>query len=400
MSTLRAAERAGGTAPPAAAAPPPGPGAGQLPSPAASGTLTTRMPWLDGLRALAVAAVLAFHSGATRATGGSVGVDVFFVLSGFLITLLLMREHAATGRLHLGRFYARRVLRLMPALVVLLAGCLVYAALAAHPVGTGDLHATLPGALFYVSDFQAAAGRLPMFGLTEHTWSLSIEEHFYLLWPLLLGVLLARGASLRLLAWVTAGLALLSALLSPLLWAGGASVHRLYYAPDTRAQSLLVGCLLGLLVGADALPSDPRAVRAVRWAGVAGGAGLVAYVVFGSWLAGWNYEGGLTLLALASMAVVAATVLTPRGPAARVLGSAPLVAIGRISYGIYLWHWPVFVVLNTAYLGLPWLPTLLIRVSVTLTLAIASWWLVERRFLRLRHRFDPPGRVRTAGSPG
>src|SRR5437588_13004508 len=120
---------------PAPSAPAHDPLSGSGPSPALSGTLTTRMPWLDGLRALAVAAVLAFHAGATRASGGSVGVDVFFVLSGFLITLLLLREHRRTGRLHLGRFYARRALRLYPALVVLLLGCLLYAALAVHPVG-------------------------------------------------------------------------------------------------------------------------------------------------------------------------------------------------------------------------------------------------------------------------
>lgn len=366
---------------------------GSASSPALSGTLTTRMPWLDGLRALAVAAVLAFHSGATRATGGSVGVDVFFVLSGFLITLLLVREHRSSGRLHLGRFYARRALRLWPALVLLLLAGLVYAALAKHPVGTHDLATTVPGALFYVSDFQAATGHLPLFGLTEHTWSLSIEEHFYLLWPLLLGVMLARGARLRLLLGVTAGLTLISALLPPLLWSGSGSLDRIYYAPDTRAQSLLIGCLLGLIAGAGALPTDPRSLRWIRAAGLAGGAGLIAYVIFGSWLDSWNYRGGLTLLALAAVAVVAATVTAPAGPAARVLAAAPLVALGRISYGIYLWHWPVFVVLNGAYLGLPWMPTLVIRITVTLALASASWWLVERRFLRLRHRFDPPKRV-------
>src|SRR4051794_8124058 len=159
-------------------------------SPALSGTLTTRMPWLDGLRALAVAAVLAFHAGATRASGGSGGVDVFFVLSGVLITLLLGREHQASGRLHLGRFYAPRALRLWPALVLLVIGIVIYANVVKLPVGNASLGRTLPGALFYFSDFQSAAGQLPLFGLTEHTWSLSIEEHFYLLWPLLLGVLL------------------------------------------------------------------------------------------------------------------------------------------------------------------------------------------------------------------
>jgi peptidoglycan/LPS O-acetylase OafA/YrhL len=368
-------------------------------SPALSGTLTTRMPWLDGLRALAVAAVLAFHSGATRASGGSVGVDVFFVLSGFLITMLLLREHRSSGRLHLGRFYARRALRLWPALVVLLLGCLLYAALAKHPVGTRDMSSTFPGALFYVSDFQAAAGHLPLFGLTEHTWSLSIEEHFYLLWPLVLGIMLARGVRLRVLLGVTAGLTIISAVLPPLLWSGGGSVDRIYYAPDTRAQSLLVGCLLGLIVGAGAMPTSPRAQRWIRVAGVAGGVGLIAYVIWGSWLDSWNYHGGLTLVALAAVAVVAATITAPLGPAAKVLAFAPLVALGRISYGIYLWHWPVFVVLNGAYLGLPWIPTLVIRITVTLALATASWWLVERWFLRLRHRFDPPGRVPSPAAP-
>ena len=114
----------------------------------------------------------------------------------------------------------------------------------------------------------------------------------------------------------SAGLALVSAVLPPLLWSGSGSLDRIYYAPDTRAQALLVGCLLGLIVGADALPTDPRTLRWIRVAGVVGGAGLIAYVVFGSWQDSWNYHGGLTLVALAAVAVVAATITAPTGPAA------------------------------------------------------------------------------------
>lgn len=352
---------------------------------------------LDGLRGVAVLAVLAFHSGATRAVGGWVGVDVFFVLSGFLITWLLLGEHRATGAVRLRSFYARRVLRLAPALFLLVAAVLLYAALAPHPVATQGLASGVVGTLLYVSDLQAATGHVPVLGLVEHTWSLSIEEHFYLLWPPLLLLLLRRAPRAAL--PVTLLLAAVSAVLAPLLWRGDSSVARLYYGPDVRAQALLLGCALALLCSRRPLPTKGPAGSVLRMGGAVAAAGLLVVAVAVHYRSAVVFHGGLTLTALLSTVLVASLVAGAAAPLATLLTSTVLVAVGRISYGLYLWHWPVFLALNEDALGLPWLPTQAVRLVVALAAATASYLLVERRLLALRHRFDPPRRAPVLAGP-
>ncbi len=346
---------------------------------------------LDGLRGVAVLAVLAFHSGATRAVGGWLGVDVFFVLSGFLITWLLLAEFAAGGRVRFAGFYARRALRLLPALYVVVAAVLLYAVLAPHPVATQKLGWGVVGTLLYVSDIQAATGHVPVLGLIEHTWSLSIEEHFYLLWPPLLVLLVRRGGQ-RVALVATVSLAGLSALLAPLLWAGAGSVARVYYGPDVRAQALLVGCALAVLLGGRRLPSA-KAPQVLSLAGAAAGIGLIVLACTVNFRSAAVYHGGLSVIALLAGVLVAAVVVAPHGWLAALLSIPVLVGLGRISYGLYLWHWPVFLALNQGALGLPWLPTQAVRLVVAVGAASASYLLVERRFLRRRHRFDPPRRA-------
>ena len=349
---------------------------------------------LDGLRGLAVAAVIAFHSGISWAVGASVWLEAFFVLSGFLITLLLMQERTKTGRIALGRFYARRVLRLYPALLLMVLAVLIYAAIAPNPVGTQRFGSVITGSLLYVTDIQAASHHLPVLALTEHTWSLAIEEQFYLIWPPLLVLLLACGLRLRGLLTAVLGLAAFSAVLPMLLWSGPGSLNRVYYGPDTRGQSLLLGCALGLITHAGRLPTGRQAVRVGQLFGFAGAAAIVVYSLYGSYRNAWNYTGfGLTLMGLSSVAVVAAAMMMPNGPIARFLALRPLVATGRISYGLYLWHWPIFLVLNSAYLGRGFVATQIIRVTVTVIAASLSYRFVEKPCLRLRHRFDPPVRV-------
>jgi len=388
--------------------------------------LTGRQPALDGLRAVAVVAVLLFHGGVAGARGGFLGVDVFFVLSGYLITMLLLREQQATGRIALRAFWARRARRLLPALFLVLAAVAVYAAFLVEPQARLSLRLDGLAALGYVGNWRqlGAEGGYFAQGATpsplRHTWSLSIEEQFYLVWPLVV-VALLRGRRLtrsrvRWVLVVAAVAALASAVLMSVLLGG--DVSRVYYGTDTRAQSVLVGCALAALLRLRRTPASTPGRTSARTGGGApagtpgrtfartgGGApastpgrtsappGLVT-------LAGWLglvvviaamitvdgtqrglYHGGLLLFDTAVAAVLAAVVLAPARGLARLLSVRPLPALGRISYGVYLWHWPVFVVLTAERTGLTGPALLALRLGVTLVLATLSWRLVERPVL-------------------
>jgi peptidoglycan/LPS O-acetylase OafA/YrhL len=330
-----------------------------------------------------VAAVLCFHTGANWAVGGYIGVDVFFVLSGFLITTLLLREYERQKHIALGRFYARRALRLLPAVFAVCAFVLIHGPQLPGAVNVRGLHNGVIGTVFYFSNWQAAFNLLPLYTLTEHTWSLAIEEQFYLFWPPILALLLWRRFGERKLLTVLAVLALGSAIWRGVLWSGGASQFRVYYGSDVRADALLIGCALAVLRYYGRLPSR------ISRAALPAGATLVAFVVLVRLSDGWLYYGGLTLAALATAFLIAALVVAPDSAAGRLLSLSALRGLGRISYGLYLWHWPVFLILNPGELGLAWLPAQVVRISVSIAVAIASYFLIERPFLRLRHRFDP-----------
>ncbi len=350
---------------------------------------------LDGLRAIAVAAVMAFHTGAGWAVGGFLGVDVFFVLSGFLITVLLVKEWQRRGRVSLRRFYARRALRLLPAVALLCTFLLIVG-----PVGTGvaarnALWKGVAGTLFYFQNWQQALGLLPILQLTDHTWSLAIEEQFYLVWPaLLLGTIYLAGRRgpdsrdpLRAALAVALLVAATSALLRIALWSGPGSEARLYYGTDTRADSLLIGSALGIAYASGRLERVRRLLPAL--------APLALLAIFATFGFAHRdsarlYLGGLTVFALVVAVLIGGIALAPASPVGRVLAIPPLVWLGRISYGIYLWHWPVFRYLHEARLGLSWGPTQLVRIAVSLGAATLSFYVLERPMLRLRHRFDPP----------
>ncbi len=347
---------------------------------------------LDGLRAIAVAAVMAFHTGAGWAVGGFLGVDVFFVLSGFLITVLLVKEWQRRGRVSLRRFYARRALRLLPAVALLCTFLLIVG-----PVGTGvaarnALWKGVAGTLFYFQNWQQAFHLIPILQLTDHTWSLAIEEQFYLVWPaLLLGSIYWARRSGRdpLAAALVFALALaaVSAVLKIVMWSGVSSQSRIYYGTDTRADSLLIGAALAILYAGGRLERLRRPLPALAPLAV-----LIIVAAFG--FAHDNsariYQGGLTAFALVCAVLIGGIALAPGSPVGRLLALPPLVWLGRISYGIYLWHWPVFRYLHEARLGLSWGPTQLVRIAVTLAAATISFYVLERPLLLLRHRFDPP----------
>jgi peptidoglycan/LPS O-acetylase OafA/YrhL len=310
--------------------------------------MPTQLPYragLDGLRAVAVAAVLLYHADIAWFQGGFVGVDVFFVLSGYLITSLLLTERAASGTVRLGRFWARRARRLLPAAVLVIAVSLLIVA-AFQPGSLGSARGDALASLLYVNNWHEIVAGHSYFAafarpsLVQHLWSLSVEEQFYLLWPPLLAVAAARMRRGRV-AWLLLGGIVVSTALCALLYRGG-DPSRVYYGTDTRAAPLLLGALLAFGWPAARLTRDVgRGASGVLDAiGLAGLAGLLVAIVTWRDFDPWLYPWGLLVVALASAAIVAAAV-HPAARVGRFLGVGPLRWIGQRSYGIYLWHWPV-----------------------------------------------------------
>jgi peptidoglycan/LPS O-acetylase OafA/YrhL len=347
-------------------------------------------PALDGIRAFAVASVVLFHAGVTGLDGGFLGVDTFFVLSGFLITSLLLAERRRTGRISLIRFWARRARRLMPALLMMLLVTVVAGRFLLDSDALALLRTDAYATLGYVANWRmiyrgtgyAAVNAAP--SPLQHTWSLGIEEQFYLLWPLIVAGLtswLALRRARALLMGMCAVGVVVSAGLCTWLYRPD-SISRAYYGTDTRAQALLIGALLA---GVLAYVTDRPALR--RRGGYRGPLTLLAVVGAGAtgWLwhaasedAPWMYAGGLTLAALATAAVLAHVVVSPGAPMARFLSLPPLVQLGRISYGVYLWHWPLFVFVTADATGLSRWPLLVVRLLGTLTVALLSYHLIEQ----------------------
>jgi peptidoglycan/LPS O-acetylase OafA/YrhL/lysophospholipase L1-like esterase len=369
------------------------------------------MPALDGLRGVAVLGVVLYHAGVPVLPGGFLGVDLFFVLSGFLITSLLLVEWSSRGRIDLRTFWMRRARRLLPALVLVL---LAVAALdrwggdGAPVASRADIAATLG----YLQNWHLLMGGSGYFeqsalpSTLQHTWSLSIEEQFYLLWPLLLGGVLLRTsagrarpqpAPLRRALVVTLATAAASAALMAALYHPGDDPSRVYYGTDTRASALLLGAVLaiGLTLRADRLrlvragaaatgTGDPPRITAYRQAvlpEVLGWAGAGALAVLWTRASGDSpglYRGGMLLGELGAALAIAAVVLHPRALLARVLSWGPLRRLGMVSYGVYLWHGPVLGFVTAARTGLHGSALLAVRLAGTLLVAVVSFVLVER----------------------
>jgi peptidoglycan/LPS O-acetylase OafA/YrhL len=349
-------------------------------------------PWLDGLRGISILAVMVFHAGLPLTGGGFLGVDVFFVLSGFLITCLLIQEWDRAGSVNLKLFYLRRAARLLPALLLFLAGCCVYAIVLQTP---GDARVTYRAALlslFYVGNWVLAQepGAL---GALGHTWSLSVEEQFYLAWPLLLSAMLWIRLRRKWIIVVVSLIVLGSAAWRLILAEGGAHFVRLYCATDTRADALLAGCLAGLLLSWNLIPSTRAARLLVRVAAIAGLLTLLCLIPFGAQDDRNLYRGLLTLVALGVSAIIIDVFNSRvRTPIIRILEWPALVWIGRISYGLYLWHYTVFQAIGMrrfeAALG-GRLGVQVLRFAATFAIAALSFYVIERRFLVLKKRFEP-----------
>jgi peptidoglycan/LPS O-acetylase OafA/YrhL len=364
-------------------------------TPADAAGSTTYRPHLDGLRAVAVYLVLLFHAGSATFSGGYIGVDVFFVLSGYLVTQLLFRDVAGRGAIRFGRFYARRFRRLLPAaFVALIVTGLVYSAIGS-PVDVARSVGSFKAAFLYSTNWYFIHQSKQYFGGDISTnpilnfWSLAVEEQFYLVWPLLLGgafVLTRRtdaATRIRLLRVAVAAAGVGSVAWA--LWLRHVDLNRAYYGTDARAYQLLAGALLALTPALFATAARYR--RAARLASILTVLALVVLAL--SWVHLDAIERGIAATAITCVLIVAMQA-ADGGPAARMLSTRPFVYLGKISYGTYLWHWLVILVLVQSF-HISTISTIAIAFLVATALAALSFELLEQpvrvsRFLDGRRR--------------
>ena len=341
-----------------------------------------------------------YHFAPSVAPGGFLGVDLFFVLSGFLITSLLVNEWDGAGRISLRRFWGRRARRLLPALFLLLVVVGVYNLVVTNQVDAHRFATDGLAALCYVANWHfitSGQSYIQQFvhqaaSPLRHTWSLAIEEQFYLVWPivvLLLGRLATRSTRparnrrrfRRLLVAACVLLGVASFLRMITLYVPGSDPTRVYEGTDTRAFVILIGAALGALSA-----GAPTVVRRARGTlimiGCVAAAAILAAMAWITATSSWLFGGGYGLVVVLMVVVLAAAAQPDPNPLARLLQLRPLVGLGLISYGVYLWHWPVFLWVTGANLGFGGAGLFVARCAITLGASLASYYLVEQPIRR------------------
>lgn len=378
-------------------------------------------PALDGVRGVSILVVLFEHGYLfLYGRGGFLGVDIFFVLSGLLITALLAQEWQEKNSISFKKFYTRRALRLLPALFALVIFTTIQVLLFPPEVGRLPVFRHLLGVLFYVENW---AGGYTVIG---HTWSLSIEEQFYIVWPLVLFLLLKLGLSPRkILLILFAAISLVVVHRARLFYQRYGVIStpydlrfhfdfRLYTGTDTRCDSLLVGCAAGILISWRMIPNSASLLKILRVivfiSCVVMGLAIIFVPVYWSYL----YYGGFTLIAIAIASILVLLMLSPGALISRVLQWRLLTWFGRLSYSLYLWHVTVYSFYMVHFGPLPiksytlriFIP-LAIKFACSVVVACASFYLLEKRFLRMKERFSsvstgepkPPVLNRIQGRP-
>lgn len=347
----------------------------------AAGTARPHVAALDGIRGLAIAIVVLHHLKLPHVRGGWIGVEIFFVLSGFLITTTVISQD---GR-RMSDFLRRRFWRLAPALVLFLAWFTL--ASASAPDRRFRFEAALAAAGQVINLTQAGSRHGPFSPHVGHLWSLAAEAQFYLAWPVVLAWLLRRRTSrTRILVGVSVAL-VASAVLRWALVSAGMSWNRLYYAPDTRAAGFLAGCLVGLLFGWGAFRRSPLLAPAARLLTVPSLLAVAAYVWFGPHFTDPAvYRWQLTALTIAGGVLVASGAAAQGGLARPLLESRPLVWLGDISYSLYLWHVPVIAIVVSRRPEISAAGKAAVVVPVSLLVAWVSFHLVERPWMSSSRR--------------
>jgi len=351
-----------------------------------------QVPGLDGLRGLAVVAVVIYHFFGDLLPGGYLGVDMFFVLSGFLITSLLIREFNVTGRISLTDFWIRRFRRILPAALVVLCLCTAVVSALGGDLAVGIREQFL-GTLFFVNNWTQIATSQTYFAPNEvqvfaHYWSLAVEEQFYLIWPLLMtGVFaVSRRKPTRLPIAVALVLATASALAMAFLFTPGDDPTRVYYGTDTHAFGLLVGALLSFMLtstskeaGADSWASTSKGVLA----STVGTLALLAYLAQLVWMGAdreFTYRGGLVLTSVLGAAIIWA-VVRETGPLTWFFRTRVMRWLGQRSFSLYLWHWPIIMILIAVSDAPAWALGIL-ALPLSFVLAEVTYQFVENPFRR------------------
>ncbi len=349
-----------------------------------------RVPGLDGLRAVAVVAVLLFHLRMGYASGGFLGVSLFFTLSGYLITRLLLDEHRASDTISLRNFWARRLRRLMPAAFVAL-GLITIVALSSDVFHSASLRGDLWAALGYVANWRfmsASTSYADLFVTAPspvlHFWSLAIEEQFYFVFPILLLAMLRRNRS-RWVAFVGLGLLWMASVASSFV---GASDNVVYYGAHTRAAELLTGSLLALLMAHQTkfgvtTASLSSGIRYFWNAATAVALGVVVFLIITVETGDrWLYQGGLAAFSLLSALLVVG--IQVAGPFQWLAERRVVKAVGQVSYGLYLFHWPIFLLINEDRTGLSGITLHGLRLVATVAISVVVMQLIENPIRRNR----------------
>lgn len=351
---------------------------------------TSRVLPLDGLRTLAILGVVLYHLHVPGFTGGFVGVNVFFVLSGYLITSLLLKEQMRTATIRLGRFWVRRILRLYPTLiVVVVVAVALWSLVGDYTYNDLDAGPAALIALTYTGNFARAYAHLSQ-GVFAPGWSLAMEEQFYLVWPPILLFLLWKGFRRRTIAWAGAVGVVVSCALGYALYETpkGIATPDIYFSPVANVAPLLMGCVLALALTHERARTFFSG-RTGAWSAWAGLAGIFATL----FLIGddWKNEPlffGLVLpsVGLATVALIAG-VVSRKTVVGGFLGLAPLAWFGRnVSYSLYLWHMIVMALLDPFVTGLG---GKFILLGASILVAIGSHYVVEKPFLRVKKHFEP-----------
>jgi peptidoglycan/LPS O-acetylase OafA/YrhL len=348
-------------------------------------------PPLTGIRGIGIATELIYHSNFKTLPGAWASLGLFFVLSGFLITWMLSGEGRRTGKVNLRHFYERRATRLLPPLLITSAGIVIYAAFVPVADASQRVWGDIAAALFYYADYRQALGHAPFFGFLAQSWTLSVEEQFYVVWSVLMVAAVAIGR--RRAAYLVAAVGLVASVVDR-TWLALAPRHfthldfgRAYYAFDSRADAIFLGCLLGLAASDGLLSEWGRAARRVLTVAAAASAALLAWVILfvplwtRSLLVLW-----MPASEVASAIVIVYFVVAPDSLGSRLVGLRPIVYVGNLSYSLYVVHFPVYLAISPGTMHWSYWPTEGLRMAVILAIVIPSWHFVERPLTRWRRR--------------